>query len=88
MVKGGTNFRKQSTQRRKKRRCPFRRPQEDVYEPAVVADILVESYRLMMETTFFVPFPSHTLNIPPEVILFSVKKSYLVQVKKFLRLLI
>ena len=57
MVKGGTNFRKQSTQRRKKRRCPSRRPQEDVCDPAVVADILVESYVDDGE----LPGPSHTV---------------------------
>ena len=70
MVKGGTNFRKQSTQRRKKRRCPSRRPQEDVCDPAVVADILVESYVDDGE----LPGPSHTVNISPEVISVSEKK--------------
>ena len=39
MVKSGRNFRKQSTQIRKKRRCPARRPQEDVTEIVVESSV-------------------------------------------------
>ena len=69
MVKGGRNFRKQATQRRKKRRCPARRPHEDVSNPAVIAEIEVESSVDDGE----VPGPSNTVNIP-EVISVSERK--------------
>ena len=58
-----------SNHRGKKRRCPARRPQEDVSNPAVITEIVVESSVDDGE----VPGPSNTVNTP-DVISVSERK--------------